>query len=136
VTDRRVHFIYLGGDFLWQHARAVTTARVHEAPITVWCTQEPDGEEWAALDGSVDVRELLDCRGYLKHPIGLANVKDLAAWNILHEHGGLYLDLDTISLKPCWDLLTREGVSTYVARLCYAEGRRKRAGARREPPPA
>jgi hypothetical protein len=29
-----------------------------------------------------------------------------------------------------------KGVSTYVARLCYAEGRRKRAGARREPPPA
>jgi hypothetical protein len=30
----------------------------------------------------------------------------------------------------------REGVSTYVARLWYAEGTRKRAGARPEPPPA
>jgi hypothetical protein len=39
------------------------------------------------------------------HPIRLANVKDFYAWSILLEHGGMYLDLDTISLRPAWDLL-------------------------------
>lgn len=112
MTERRVHFIYLGGDFLWPHRRAVSTARVHEAPIAVWCAEEPDGQEWAELEGSVEVCEI-DGRDYLEHPIGLANVKDLFAWKILHEHGGLYLDLDTISLKPCWDLLTRDVCVSY-----------------------
>lgn len=39
------------------------------------------------------------------HPIKLANVKDLYAYRILRDHGGVYLDLDTISLRPVWDLL-------------------------------
>ncbi len=108
----RVHFIYLGGDFLWPHWRAIETAKVHEAPITVWCATEPTGPDWFKLDGAVEVRELacgqLTADQYLDHPIGLANVKDVFAWGLLYEHGGLYLDLDTISLKPCWDLLTRD----------------------------
>ncbi len=100
-----VHFIYLGGDFLWPHRRAIETARVHDAPITVWCAAEPTGDEWDQVEG-VEVLEL--DREYLDHPIGLANVKDRYAWDILWQHGGLYLDLDTISLRPCWDLLTRD----------------------------
>ncbi len=102
----RVHFIYLGGDFLWPHWRAIETAKVHDAPITVWCAEEPSGDEWDQVEG-VEVREL-SRREYLDHPIGLATVKDFFAWSILYEHGGLYLDLDTISLRPCWDLLTRD----------------------------
>ena len=85
---------------------------MHDAPITVWCGAQPSGEEWEQLNGSVEVREL-ECRAYLNHPIGLANVKDRFAWQILHEHGGLYLDLDTISLRPCWDLLTRDVCVSY-----------------------
>ena len=103
----RVHFIYLGGDFLWPHRRAVMTALVHDAPITMWCATEPSGEEWDELEGEVEVREL-PCAAYLHHPIGLANIKDRFAWQILYEHGGLYLDLDTVSFRPCWDLLTRD----------------------------
>ena len=106
MSDQRVHFIYLGGDFLWPHARAVETAKVHDAPITVWCAREPSGSQWNRVRNDVTVRELAP--RYLRHPIGLANVKDLFAWSILAEHGGLYLDLDTISLRPCWDLLTRD----------------------------
>ncbi len=50
----------------------------------------------------------LPAERYLDHPIGLANVKDVFAWDILWGHGGLYLDLDTISFRPAWDLLTRD----------------------------
>ncbi len=112
VRDPRVHFIYLGGEFLWQHWRAIETAKVHDAPITVWCAQSPTGDEWDRIGEDVQVRELVSGSHtpapYLRHPMGLANVKDLFAWSILYEHGGLYLDLDTISLRPCWDLLTRD----------------------------
>ncbi len=101
----RVHFIYLGGEFLWPHRRAIETAKVHDAPISVWCAEEPYGDEWDQVEG-VETRELGG--EYLDHPIGLANVKDVYAWDILWGNGGLYLDLDTISLKPCWDLLTRD----------------------------
>lgn len=119
--SERVHFIYLGGEFLWPHRRAIATAKVHGAPITVWCSEEPVGQEWASIQSSVQVREL-DARSYLDHPIGLANIKDRFAWEILHEHGGLYLDLDTISLKPCWDLLTRDVCISYEHDPHFTEG--------------
>ncbi len=115
----RVHFIYLGGDFLWPHRRAIETARVHDAPITVWCAEEPGGDEWDQVEG-VEVCEL--DREYLDHPIGLANVKDRYAWDILWQHGGLYLDLDTISLRPCWDLLTRDVCVSLEHEADFTEG--------------
>lgn len=105
--NRHVHFVYLGGPFLRQHWRAIETAKVHDAPITVWCATEPEGAAWETVH-SVEVCDLPAASAYLDHPIGLANVKDLFAWSLLSQHGGMYLDLDTISLKPCWDLLTRD----------------------------
>lgn len=106
--SRLVHFIYLGGPFVWQHWRAVETAKVHDAPIIVWYAndRQPTGDDWqrvTASKRSVTVDEEL-----LDHPIRLANVKDLVAWSLLWWRGGLYLDLDTISLRPAWDLLTRD----------------------------
>lgn len=125
MNDRAVHFIYLGGDFLWQHWRAIETAKVHDAPITVWCADEPSGEEWGRVT-DVHVRELvsgpLRPQPYLQHPIGLANVKDLFAWSLLWEYGGLYLDLDTISLRPCWDLLTRDVCVSHEHDAEFTEG--------------
>lgn len=122
----RVHFIYLGGNFLWPHARAVETAKVHDAPITVWCAKEPSGSHWNRVRPDVTVRELVSgthsARTYLKHPIGLANVKDLFVWSLLWEHGGLYLDLDTISLRPCWDLLMHDVCVSYEWDNHFKEG--------------
>ncbi len=126
MAVNRVHFIYLGGDFLWPHWRAIETAKVHDAPITVWCVREPKGPDWFKLDGSVEVRDLscgsLRPEEFLDHPIGLANVKDLFAWDILWQHGGLYLDLDTISLHPCWDLLTRDVCVSLEHEADFTEG--------------
>lgn len=101
-----VHFIYLGGEFCWQHLRAVKTARRHGAPIVLWSATSYVPGYGEIPD--VEVRPL-DLPDWLRdHPIQLANVKDLFAWRILYEHGGLYLDLDTISLRPAWDLLTAD----------------------------
>jgi hypothetical protein len=111
LTDRLVHFIYLGGPFEWQHWRAVETAKVHGASIVLW-----QADDMQPAREPSDVPRLPDAlyqwlevpRLHLDHPIALANVKDYYAWKILYEYGGLYLDLDTISLRPCWDLLTRD----------------------------
>jgi hypothetical protein len=110
MSDRLVHFVYLGGPFEWQHWRAVETAKVHDAPIYLWHAGEPDEREhWDALDCIKEPMPLSPGeREWLNHPIQLANVKDVFAWAALWSFGGLYLDLDTISLQPCWDLLTRD----------------------------
>jgi hypothetical protein len=111
VTDRLVHFIYLGGPFEWQHWRAVETAKVHDADIIMWHAVPGSGEHWDALE--CQKQELAHDPALLGHPIQLANVKDLYAWSLLwwgstFDCAGLYLDVDTISLRPCWDLLTRD----------------------------
>jgi hypothetical protein len=109
-----VHFIWLGGRFVWQHLRAIYTARVHGAPLWLW---SPTGAEIPWPDApvvmtlgklGVELHKFDLPDEHRDHPIQLANVKDFYAWKILHEHGGLYLDLDTISLQPIWDLLTRD----------------------------
>jgi len=96
-----VHFIYLGGPFLPQHVRAIKTARRHDAPIILWSAIP--GELPKLPD--VEIRPLGLPQWLRDHPIQLANVKDYYAYGILREHGGIYLDLDTISLRPAWDLL-------------------------------
>lgn len=104
---RLVHFIYLGGPFTWQNWRAVETARVHEADETViWCAEPlPDHPDFSY---DVVTREL-DVPDWIKqHQVKLANVKDLYLWKIMRERGGLYLDLDTVSIKPAWELLERD----------------------------
>lgn len=105
---RRVHFIYLGGPWCQQYDRAINTAaETHGAPVILWASEHPDTR------ANVEVRKLELPEWLRDHPIKLANVKDLYAWRILHEHGGLYLDLDTISLRPVWDLLTRDVLVSY-----------------------
>jgi hypothetical protein len=81
------HFIYFqgGGEWTPQHDRAVFTAHVHADDVMIHHIQPP---AWLA-----------------NHPIKLANVKDYYAYGILYEYGGIYLDFDTISLRPAWDLL-------------------------------
>lgn len=104
-----VHFIYLGGPWCSQYDRAIETAAdTHGAPVILWAVEPPDSRA-----SNFECRTL-DLPAWLRdHPIQLANVKDLYAWRILHEHGGLYLDLDTISLRPVWDLLTRDVLVSY-----------------------
>lgn len=105
-----VHFIQIGTDWCWQYQRALVTAEVHDAPIILWTDNMP----LEALPPMLPVQfRPLEVDDWLyEHPIRLANVKDLFAYRILHEHGGIYLDLDTISLRPAWDLLTDLTVST------------------------
>lgn len=102
-----VHFIYLGGEWCSQYDRAIETAKdVHGANVIIWSPGRFFGE-------GIESRPLNLPDWLRDHPIQLANVKDLYAWRILHKYGGLYLDLDTISLRPVWDLLTRDVLVSY-----------------------
>lgn len=108
---RRVHFIYLGGPFTWQNWRAVETSKVHEADETIiWCA-EPlpiDQRIEDAFSHPVMTRELFVPDWIKRHQVKLANVKDLYLWKIMWRSGGLYLDLDTVSIRPAWDLLKHD----------------------------
>ncbi|HEY1309300.1 MAG TPA: glycosyltransferase [Vicinamibacterales bacterium] len=97
-----VHFIHLGGALVWQNLRAVVTAHVHGGPICWW------GVDPREVPGNVEYEHIRLPRWQRDHPVQLANVKDFYAYSILHEHGGIYLDMDTISLRPAWDLLTAD----------------------------
>lgn len=104
---RRVHFIYLGGPFTWQNWRAVETAKVHEADETIiWCAEPLPTE--IEFSHPVVTRELFVPAWLKQHPVKLANVKDLYLWKIMWRWGGLYLDLDTVSIRPAWDLLKHD----------------------------
>ncbi len=104
---RRVHFIYLGGPFTWQHWRAVETAKVHEADeTTIWCAEPlPEHEPFSyeVIRKPLSVPDWI-----LQHSIGFSNIKDPCQWEIMGRYGGLYLDLDTVSIRPAWDLLEHD----------------------------
>ncbi len=107
----RVHFIYLGGPFTWQHWRAVETAKVHQADETViWCAEPVLSERSLEREFThpVVTRRLQVPDWIKQHPVKLANVKDLYLWKIMRRFGGLYLDLDTVSIRPVWDLLEHD----------------------------
>lgn len=106
-----VHFVILASgsaELTDQHIRAIDTARVHGTPIWVWTNAVVGVNGLTHAREPVEIRAVTLPRWLKHHRIGLANVKDLYVWRILREHGGLYLDLDTISLEPVWDLLLPE----------------------------
>ncbi len=108
----RVHFIYLGGPFTWQNWRAVETAKVHEADETIiWCAEPlPEDVEFTY---PVMRRDLVVPDWIKQHQVKLANVKDLYLGKIMRDRGGLYLDLDTVSVRPAWDLLEHDIVVSH-----------------------
>lgn len=103
--SRRVHFILLGNELTETYRRAIRTAAVHEAPITLWVASvSPDIEYPDVSDlGNVECLRWPVPSSYLSKQA--AHVYDVLAWRIGMLFGGLVIGLDTISLKPAWDLL-------------------------------
>lgn len=93
-----VHFFLTRGKLRWQYRRALETARVHEAPIILW----HQGEIGDAPDG-VEARRL-DVPSWLENAHA-STIYDVSALKTLYEHGGMALGLDSISLRPAFDLL-------------------------------
>lgn len=104
-----IHFIYFGGKpFSLIHFLAVKSAYVVNKPeaIFLYYNDEPGGEWWenarpyltlVKMDAPVEVSGVP-----LYH---VAHQSDVARLQILLAHGGIYLDIDVICVKPFTPLL-------------------------------
>jgi len=98
----RVHFFWSGPDFAYADLLSVRTAqRVHQPEsIWVWTGQAPAGN--AHWDAMMDL-EGVSMKPLPPHPGRTHNryvLSDYIRYHVLFVHGGLYLDFDTISLRP------------------------------------
>ncbi|MGX7707643.1 glycosyltransferase [Methylobacterium sp. Gmos1] len=72
----------------------------------VHCDPEPHGPYWDLLKGSVEVVRTALPRQVFDRPVELiAHRVDVLRMQLLLEHGGIYLDFDTICQKPFAPLL-------------------------------
>ncbi|MDD4352326.1 MAG: class I SAM-dependent methyltransferase [Candidatus Gracilibacteria bacterium] len=100
-----LHFISTAERFCYLHMIAVLSAiKCHDVTqIRFWVMDEPKGIYWEKIKPLVevctfqepDLRALKNQTAQFK----ATHLKDYMEWNILAIHGGLFLDLDTISVK-------------------------------------
>ncbi len=100
-----LHFISTAERFCYLHMIAVLSAiKCHDVTqIRFWVMDEPKGIYWEKIKPLVEVctfqepelRALKNQTAQFK----ATHLKDYMEWNILAIHGGLFLDLDTISVK-------------------------------------
>lgn len=119
------HLIWEGKKFPFVNRLAIESLlQIHpEARITLHFGNPPDNEHWNALKGRIEFKEIqLDelleglpfAEGIRQTLSGLASNYPAGRSNILrylalHKWGGIYLDFDTITLKPMQDLLALRG---------------------------
>ncbi|WP_164712229.1 glycosyltransferase [Methylobacterium currus] len=72
----------------------------------IHCDPEPQGPYWDMLKGSVDIVRTTLPKRVFDRPVDLiAHRVDVLRMQVLLEHGGIYLDFDTICQKPFAPLL-------------------------------
>lgn len=96
-----LHFVYglkQVEELCFVHFMAVWSAMFHNKISTVyfWYHHEPVGKWWDTLKPHLTLRKVeLDSR--FKH---YAHHADFVRLQALYEHGGMYLDMDTVTCKP------------------------------------
>jgi hypothetical protein len=113
-VPNRFHFVFglrpdFGGrPFGLVHYLAVRSAALVNRPerMQIWFAHEPSGEWW---DRAVELAEPCPLGSDFAEHAGVprdhyAHRADLARLHVLREHGGVYLDLDTICVRPFGDL--------------------------------
>ena len=97
-----------GKPFSFVHAMAILSAlRVNEGFVArVYYEYEPDGPYWEFVKRQVTCVPIVAPREFCGHPVEhFANRADIVRLKTLIEHGGVYLDMDTICQKPFAPLL-------------------------------
>jgi hypothetical protein len=135
VIPRAAHFVWLGADLPWVHLLAVAssarfggfervvlhhTDALADAP-QVRALTSLERVSVARLDPEAlleqaGVSALVDTYRELRTPAAKSNVLRVA---LLHEHGGVYLDTDTITLRSFEPLAARAGVFVGEERLVF-----------------
>ena len=79
--------------------------------VNIYCNQEPTGEWWKEIRDEVNVVMVEPPKEIFGKPITeLAHMSDVIRLQVLLEEGGIYTDMDTISVKPYGDLLNNKFV--------------------------
>lgn len=107
-----LHFVSTGTDFRYGHYLAVMTAlKTHNVSDGIlWRTEMPETNHlFDRIEKVITVKEAKKpeiphfdwYEDWYKKPL----MSDLIRWEKLYEHGGLYLDLDTLSITDVVSLL-------------------------------
>jgi hypothetical protein len=113
-----IHFIwpadkYKGSPFGLTHELAIRSAHVVNRPekILFHCENAPTGQHWERVSNLVEVIPAKILTEFAGSRIStIAHRSDLMRLHILSEQGGIYLDNDTICVKPLGSLLEKRFV--------------------------
>ena len=114
MIPKIIHFVYVGGrPFSFIHFLAVYTAWKVNRPETIFLhhTEEPQGKWWRlarpllTLNRVPPVTEV-----YGNTVLYPAHKADVIRLQMLRRHGGIYLDLDVVSINPFDPLLDKDFV--------------------------
>ncbi|MCL2284486.1 MAG: hypothetical protein FWC26_14315 [Fibromonadales bacterium] len=109
MIPNRIFFIWLGKNFPWSAEIAVKSALYAQKPDEIIIYSDCELVCPYAQCKLIDLAELeidKELYGKLKSPASKANLLRLA---ILYKYGGVYLDTDTVFVKPIDDLLRFKG---------------------------
>jgi mannosyltransferase OCH1-like enzyme len=96
TIPKKLHLIWVGDDTKRPHHSIDSWKHKHPAwEFRVWSNAELDGTPWKA-------RRQIDRFRALNHWDGVA---DLMRYEILHEHGGVYVDADSTCVRALDDWL-------------------------------
>lgn len=115
MIPNNVHFIFFGfTEFAMIHYLAVKTAlHVHKPNnVFVHYTKQPENNPlWDEIAKEVILRYVEPPESFMDVPLTSYQYKaDITRLEILIREGGIYLDIDVLSLKPFGDLLNKSCV--------------------------
>jgi hypothetical protein len=107
MIPHKLHFVCLQPDggkqpFLFCHWAAIRSAQLANPgwTTTVWVNREPAGKYWDAIRPHVNVQTIKPPTEVFGNPIPhVAHKCDWIRLQVLKDHGGVYLDMDTITVK-------------------------------------
>ena len=109
-----IHFIYVGGrPFSFVHFLAVYTAWRVNRPRRIYFhhTEEPIGPWWEKARPFLELNRVPPVREIDGNPVKYpAHMADVIRLEMLQRHGGIYLDLDVVCLRPFDPLLQHDFV--------------------------
>lgn len=100
-----LHFISTDSNFPYTYYLGILSALKTQnvTKVHFWCTVEPKGPYFKFIRDQLVLHKLdqpnLKALEGKDRKFKAAHIKDYLLWGILYEYGGLYLDLDTLSIK-------------------------------------
>lgn len=115
MIPNNIHFVFFGfTEFAMIHYLAVKTAlEVHKPDrVIIHYTNAPQGNPlWDDIAKRVELRYVVPPEQFMGVPLTSYQYKaDITRLEILIKEGGIYLDIDVLSLQPFGDLLNKSCV--------------------------